>query len=243
MTSRASAAGGQSTLFDHLVQHERGTALGSAPSLRPRLRHPFEHVSDDGVAFDVEENSVNADRQQSHAEPQPIERGDACHKQAGSADLVSIPDREQREPIEPPAAQLSEHRRPAEQSAATDITLNERVAMLVEGQPPLSPPAKTAAQREQPRDSGDAPIHPQPMRRLEAGPTPPRQMRPSRPKLVVPGAERGGKADQIVEIHIGRIDVRAAAKQAEPPPTARASHPPVDRLAAYLQRRSRGARS
>src|SRR5262249_23496620 len=49
--------------------------------------------------------------------------------------------------------------------------------------------------------------------------------------------------EPVIEISIGRIDIRATATPAVPAPPSAPARPRDDRLAAYLERRTRGSRS
>jgi hypothetical protein len=233
--------GGKSTLFDHLVQHERGAAVGSARSLRPRLPHPFEKGSAQDTAFELEEVGVNSVSHHYPHESPITERRNAAPKPPTATDPAPDVRRPPRAAIERATGQPPERPRPANEPAGANVTLHERIEMVVTNKSPSAPGGEPAVEPKL-RDRGAAPVQAQPLRRQQLAP-PSRQLSGSRPKLVVPGAHRPDNSDQIVEIHIGRIDVRAAPKPVDVQPAASASAPPVNHLAAYLQRRSRGARS
>lgn len=70
----------------------------------------------------------------------------------------------------------------------------------------------------------------------------PHGLRPRLESLPPPAPLRARPAEPVIEIHIGRLEVRAATPSAKPAPAPRASEP--DRgLANYLRGRGSGARS
>jgi len=246
MTGRelGSPVGGRTGFLDQLVQHERGAAAPSTGGLRPRLPNLFEQVRSDDSGFDVEEVAVEPIHHLAPRESLPIDSAEAvANMPAVPNPVAAVPSQAlegtKRHMVEPAPKCRTAAEPPAKPSLAAAASIET---------PAARPPGRAAPigvhnDTRQTMDLGTRPRQPDSPRRPPDSLPASRALSSTRPRIVLPGADRPEAGDHVVEIHIGRIDVRAAPKQAEAPPAASAPPPSADRLAAYLQRRSRGGRS
>jgi hypothetical protein len=240
-----SAAGARGpTLFDALVSHERGDRNGMAPSLRPRLPYLFEDATP-GAENDIEVSTMVA------AAPVALPHPAAVPASAsrGGRDTPRLP--ALREPIsatvrhvtepavvrrravpEPPAADSREGppRSPRPQDEKAGRPPHQQA-----GPPAPTPQAHLATERAlpRPRQAEDRRL---PDEAAAAQQSPPRIAALRRGATLV-------RDEPVIEISIGRIDIRAAAAPAAQAPQSAPAKPRGDRLAAYLERRTRGSRS
>jgi len=228
-------------MFDRLIAHERGLPEAAAPTLRPRLPYAFQHATDADAEISTEEvivplrsrptpAAVTADRASGIVQPgredAPVQ--DAPPQRSSRADAISPAPR--ASPLEP-LNDFPQKQRQAFSEQPLQETRLEKAVSSEASQPPqlaASAPVRSIATSNSSRPRPEAaPLHPPASRAI----------------LPLPALPRIGRDETVVEIHIGRIDVRTAA---EPSPTQRSSAPagrPGDNLAHYLDRRSRGARS
>jgi len=232
-------AGG--TMFDRLVAHERGLPDAAAPSLRPRLPYAFQQPSDADADFAGEEIVVPLNPP---AQPQPAAAGkksgavvaepnnDHAPRPPTRSVASTEPASTKAPPIEP--AEARQARLAVARVAPGPIPAVQQAQPPLPARPELRPEtAKRAARFE--RSNGAAE-----KRRTDATLLHPPV---SRPILPLPSVQKLGGDETRVEIHIGRIDVRALPDQAPPPRAHEPAAQAPDGLAAYLGRRSRGARS
>lgn len=232
------------TLFDRLVAHERGVPDAGAPTLRPRLPYAFQHPGDADADIATEEVIVPL-RPAPHSPPPAPElrTGDAPPRQPEeTAESRTVEPRTQSE-ISAAARRdtpaLLEALPPRARHDEPERAHHEH--RVDEARPRIENPSSPGAPSTQTRPLNPNAAPPAP-RQASATLLQPPVSRPILPPL--PNIQKlGGGDETLVEIHIGRIDVRAVGDA--PPLPARSDNGvrAPDQLAAYLNRRSRGARS
>jgi hypothetical protein len=246
------------TLLDGLLAHERGDPAAEAPSLRPRLPYPFEHMP---LALESAEPELRTavDRPQA-ARAAPDERAGPAHSLAPAplapAAEARAPAARHAPPDSPPRVGPPIAASPPEASALRPIfspRTTEPAAARVE---PSAAPLVPSAGPGRPASVGSSPSPPP----VEAPRPAPVAGRPPAPAPAIRAFHREPNRaearvrplaplaapqtpEPVIEISIGRIEVHAPAPGAKPPALRRATDPDTDRLSAYLDRRSRGARS
>ncbi|MEK4035895.1 hypothetical protein WOC76_19940 [Methylocystis sp. IM3] len=241
--SDAASAGKAPDLFEALVSHERGDRAAAAPSLRPRL--PYVFGAETGVESEAPVDPAALSTRQAEkpaagpfvppaaiGQPSPTIAAVAGSDPPppGSALLASRSEAVRRSP-EPERS--ADRKRPVAREAEDANRRGEVGAQ----------PRDPASREHRVSEPGPAPSEPRGSRRGEHI-----LARPPIPAIPPIAATRTGAAllrsEPVIEISIGRIDVRAApGQQAAPAVRAAPAQPRDDRLAAYLDRRSRGARS
>jgi hypothetical protein len=240
-----SAAGARGpTLFDVLVSHERGDRNGMASSLRPRLPYLFEDATRDAET-DIEVLAMVAAAPATSPHPaatpaSPSRSGRDRPRLPALREPISTTVRHVAEPavarrqedVEPAAAESRagppRSLRPQDEKAGRQPHQQARP-------PTTTPQAHPASERASPR-SRQAEDRRLPDEAAAALQTPPR----------VAALRRGAtlaRDEPVIEISIGRIDIRAAAAPAVQAPQSAPAKSRGDRLAAYLERRTRGSRS
>jgi hypothetical protein len=229
------------TMFDRLIAHEQGLPEASAPTLRPRLPYAFQHSTDADAEISTEEVIIPlrppptpaavADDGASGSEPTEQEEAPV---QAAPAQRSSPADAISMLPHASPLSPLKDFHEDQREAFSGQPLQEARLKKAVFSEAAQLPQIATsnAVQSIAPSE----PSRPQP------NSTP---LQPPVPRAILPlrAAKGIGRDETVVEIHIGRIDVRAAA---EFPPQSRSTAPASrtgDNLAQYLDRRSRGARS
>jgi hypothetical protein len=253
----ASGVPAPAAMFDRIVAHESGLEPDAPGSLRPRLPYPFERLP---LPMALEEAAppppvVNAtdDRRV------PTARETVARSNAHTTAEAPIPHPMRASSVETiPAvsrhraavADMLEERTPASTSEigpaqslpvplrALDVPPTERTR----GEPEISD--KPGAQSPQ----AAVPMPQRPHTTLpDAIPQPLRPWSAPQSRADLRAAPRIEPATQpsepTIEIHIGRIEVRAAAQAPAVAPRPRVTGAAPDRLDQYLGRRSRGARS
>ncbi|ABE61705.1 hypothetical protein Nham_0829 [Nitrobacter hamburgensis X14] len=239
-----SAAGARGpTLFDALVSHERGDRSSMAPSLRPRLPYLFEDATRD-TETDIEVLAMVAAAPTTSPHPaatpaSPSRGGRDTPRLPALREPISVTVRHVAEPagdrrqedVEPATAESREgpprSLRPQDEEAARPPHQQARPTPT----PQAHPTTERASPR--PRQAEDRRLPDEAAAALQ---TPPR----------VAALRRGAtltRDEPVIEISIGRIDIRAAVAPAVQAPQSAPAKPRGDRLAAYLERRTRGSRS
>lgn len=249
------------TLFATLVAHERGEALaGEAASPRPRLPYAFETAGTADPGLEIEQDFDPRPANPRSTEPlagpsQPAAGYQTPVAAAGSGG----PEAAERQPparrAEVAAAAIAAAPRndlPPPASEGAGAVPRDRPAGTT------APPSPRSAPSPEPAASALAvpATAPRPEEGLSRGPSMAApaavaagrsdRSAPARPTPAIPAKRMSPlvRDEPVIEISIGRIDIRAVPGQ--PPPSA-AQRPPAapaaDRLAEYLDRRSRGSRS
>ncbi|KQW02328.1 hypothetical protein [Rhizobacter sp. Root1221] len=206
-----------------------------APSWAPPMRHPPGTTGQqgtvatqrmpDGPAAHATRDATAPSEQHAISEARPTHAHDATPsgvRTTSSSHAV--------QPSQPTAAALAQARSPVEQGNRAPDILPRRSAL------------ESAAHREPRQEPQDRPAMPRP----QAFPEPARAALRSRDASPVSPLPRPApmRAEPTIEIHIGRIEVRAqTAPSPSAAPAPRAAAPSTSSLAAHLGARGRGARS
>jgi hypothetical protein len=247
-------------LFDHLAARQLAPAILAAPGgLRPRLPYVFDEGLPHERAVPVEEIAEFA-RPQAPALLYPAAKED--HRKP---DALGEVQQTEATPHRPAAIRGA----PAEPGPRPPAMLQPEYRPGPKVQPVIEPsaPRRLDPQVQSPQKTPEpAPVRVHTLQRIveraveraeSQDAAPRRPIRPAvrdevaapvhdsrRSAAAVPfrqGRAAGKPAETTIEIHIGRLEVRAPAASAKT--AAPAPAPPDNRLAAYLRSRANGARS
>jgi len=242
MKDGAATASTGAGLFAGLAREQLAPSPLAPGNLRPRLPLPFEVAP---AGFEGEEELAGADLEAALPGPRAV----PAALEAGPS--VRAPERSDRPPVLPMALAppRSDVLPPAERKGRT---------ISRESLPPtpMVPPPMAATERHHTLQERMVRVESTVLReRSPAAPSGPIatasrspdgqfRLKPllPMPAPALPSLPAARVEEPTIEIHIGRVEVRAQLAPATPSPAARAE-PPDQRLASYLSGRSRGARS
>lgn len=252
------------SLLERIALHGLGRHDAPPVSLRPRLPHPFEGAGEpiavaEPIALEARAPSDEGFDEHADADPRRI---DSARHDADSEAAVALPAPHSPDSVLDPSAQPVPQRLPAVDtpeappprgpSRPEESPVSPRAQALATARPyALDAPAKPRADKSNAPPA--LPVAPARHAAINGGLIAARN--PSAAPLAtglrarpdgrdpLPREIRTAPPEPVIEIHIGRIDVRAQV--APPPPAAPRSAPsaPEPSLNRYLATRGRGARS